>query len=307
MVKILENYEIKNETTFKIGGIVKKTAFPQSYNELLELLKSEEYDLILGNCSNVLFSSNKIDKNIIITKAFDKYLIDNNRIKISVGTKGSIIANECLKRNLSGFEFLSGFPGSFGGMIYMNASAHNQSISDTFVSAKVYDLENKEVKIIEKCEMGFSYRHSNLQNGKFVLLEAEFELNESSFEKIQETMRRNLEFRKSKQPLLKYGNAGSIFKNPLGDSAGRLLDLCSMKGQKEGGAMVFENHANFIINFDNASSFDVIKLMFKMFSKVKEKYTIELKPEIKYIGNKGTKEYELWKIMDSENMQMIQE
>ena len=118
-------------------------------------------------------------------------------------------------------------------------------------------------------------------------------------------MKRNIEFRKTRQPSLTYPNAGSIFKNPLNDSAGRLLDLCEMKGQTEGGAMVFDKHANFIINKDNASSKDVLKLMYRMYSKVKEKYTISLKPEIIYIGNKGTEEYKLWELM-TENIQMAQ-
>ena len=97
---------------------------------------------------------------------------------------------------------------------------------------------------------------------------------------------------------------GSIFKNPANDSAGRLLDLCNMKGQVEGGAMVFEKHANFIINKDNATSTDILKLMYRMHSKVKEKYTISLIPEIIYIGNKGTEEYKLWELM-TENIQTI--
>ena len=85
-----------------------------------------------------------------------------------------------------------------------------------------------------------------------------------------------------------------------------MLDLCEFKGVKEGGAMVFENHANFVVNYDNATSMDVLTLMFKMYSKVKEKYRIILEPEIKYIGDKGTQEYKLWELMKQENTKMIQ-
>lgn len=297
MVEIFSNYVIKNESTFRIGGNVKKVAFPSSVDELLELLKLREYELVLGNCSNVLFSSNSINKNIIITKNVNEYHFDGNRLYVACGVRGPLISREAQKMELSGVEFLIGFPGSFGGMICMNASAHNQSISDAFVSARVYDLKNNSVKTFSKEEMLFDYRKSILSDGNYVVLDAIFELVPSQATKIDELMQRNIEFRKTRQPSLAYGNAGSTFKNPENDSAGRLLDLCDMKGVKQGGAMVFENHANFVLNYYNASSLDVLTLMYKMYSKVREKYTIELRPEIKYIGDKGTEEYKLWQIM----------
>ena len=297
MVEIFENYEIKNESTFRIGGKVKKVAFPSSVDEFLILLKANEYDIVLGNCSNVLFSSDFIDKSIIITKNIDDFSFDGNKIYSTCGVKGPILSREAQKKGLSGFEFMIGFPGSIGGMISMNASAHNQAIEDVFLSARVFNIESKEVIELTKKEMNFEYRKTILSSGKFVLLDSLFELRNDDVEKIQELMNRNIEFRKLRQPSLKYGNAGSTFKNPENDSAGRLLDLCEMKGQKNGGAMVFENHANFVLNYDNATSLDVITLMYTMYSKVREKYRIALRPEVKYIGNEGTEEYRLWQIM----------
>ncbi|MCD7740531.1 MAG: UDP-N-acetylmuramate dehydrogenase, partial [Candidatus Gastranaerophilales bacterium] len=284
---------------------VDKAAFPASISELIALLNEDIYDLVLGNCSNVLFSSEKINKKVIITKNINNYTFDGRLLNVECGAVGPVISKECAKRNLSGFEFLIGIPGSFGGMIYMNASAHNQSISDVFVNARVYDINSKKIKILNKDEMKFSYRNSKLVETNYVLLDACFELKEGNSEKIEELMQRNIIYRKTKQPSLICANAGSIFKNPQNDSAGRLLDLCKMKGEKEGGAMVFENHANFILNYNNATSLDVLTLMYKMYSKVREKYTIELIPEIKYIGNKESKEFRLWKIM-TENIQMTQ-
>ncbi len=305
MIKVFENYEIKNETSFKIGGIVKKAAFPASIDEFINLLKKNDYDIVLGNCSNVLFCSEKIDKNIIITKNLKNYSFDNNKLYVECGVRGPLISKECADRNLTGFEFLIGFPGSFGGMISMNASAHNSSISDFFVSARVYDNINKQIITLYKNDMHFEYRKSIISEGRYILLDAVFELKYGESEKIQEIMSRNIEFRKNRQPSLKYGNAGSVFKNPPNDSAGRLLDLCEMKGIRQGGAMVFEKHANFILNYDNALSEDVLTLMYKMYSAVREKYTIKLEPEIKYIGNEKSKEYKLWEIM-TENIQLTQ-
>ena len=297
MAEIFENYEVKKHSTFKIGGRVKKAAFPENIEEFIRLINTKEYDLILGNCSNVLFSSNDINKNIIFTEKINNFFINGCRVNVSCGTKGPVAASECAKNNLSGFEFLIGFPGSFGGMIYMNASAHNQAISDTLTFADVYDTENKEILHLNKNEMAFGYRKSIVSEKKYIVLSAEFELKKGSKEQINEIMQRNIEFRRTRQPSLTYPNAGSVFKNPSNDSAGRLLDLCELKGKTQGGAMVFENHANFIINKNNATSEDVLKLMYEMYSKVKEKYTIELRPEIIYVGDNGTEEYKLWKIL----------
>jgi len=272
---------------------------------LIKLIDSGEYDYILGNCSNVLFASQNIDKNIIFTEKINNFLINGCRVNVSCGTKGPVVASECAKNNLSGFEFLIGFPGSFGGMIYMNASAHNQSISDNFLFANIYDVENKKIIHLDKNEMKFSYRHSIAEEKNYIVLSAEFELKKGNKEQIDEIMQRNIEFRRTRQPSLTYPNAGSIFKNPPYDSAGRLLDLCELKGAREGGAIVFENHANFIINKNNATSHDVIMLMYKMYAKVKLKYTIELKPEIIYIGNEGTQESKLWEIMSGNTLKTL--
>lgn len=296
-MQIFENYEVKKNSTFKIGGKVKKAAFPDTIEELIKLIDTAEYDYILGNCSNVLFSSQDIDKKIIFTEKLNNFKINGFRVNVFCGTKGPIVASECAKNGLSGFEFLIGFPGSFGGMIYMNASAHNQAISDNFLFADVYDTDNKKIIHLNKNDMKFGYRHSIVSEENYIVLSAEFELKRGSKEQINEIMQRNIEFRKTRQPSLTYPNAGSIFKNPDNDSAGRLLDLCELKGTQEGGAMVFENHANFIINKNEATSADVLNLMYKMYSKVKEKYTIKLKPEIIYIGNEGTQEYKLWEEM----------
>ena len=302
MVEVIKNYEIKNESTFRIGGVVEQVALPKNVDELIELLKTNEYDFVLGNCSNILFCSDKINKKIILTKNISEFEINDTQIKVSCGTRGPIVSKKCAEVGLSGFEFLIGFPGSFGGMICMNASAHNQAISDTFVSARVYNIQKGIIETFNKEQMEFDYRKSKLSTGEYIILDAFFELKKDDKEKINEFMNRNTEFRKERQPSLKYGNAGSIFKNPKNDSAGRLLDLCNLKGEENGGAKVFEKHANFIINYNNASSLDVIELMYKMHLKVVENYRISLIPEIMYIGNENTKEYKLWQIM-TENIQ----
>ena len=185
MVEVFENYEIKNESTFRIGGKVKKVAFPSSVVELIKLLESNEYDIVLGNCSNVLFSSDFIDKSIIITKNISEFSFSGNKLYSNCGVKGPILSREAQKRGLSGFEFMIGFPGSIGGMISMNASAHNQAVEDVFVSARVFDLKEKTIKEFSKEQMEFEYRRTILSNGSYILLDAVFELKEDNIEKIK--------------------------------------------------------------------------------------------------------------------------
>ena len=145
--------------------------------------------------------------------------------------------------------------------------------------------------------MKFGYRSSICQSENIKIISAEFELMPENKEKIEVRMKECLDFRKAHQPLLNLPNCGSVFKNPLGNSAGRLLDDCGVKNFSIGGAKVWENHANFIINTGNATSTDILKLMYKMQSCVFEKYGVKLEPEVIYLGGNDEKEAELWDLI----------
>ena len=296
-IEVIENYELKKHTTFKIGGCAKRAFFPKTTDEFVLILKELDNPIVLGGCSNVLISSEGIDNDVILTTKMKDYTVENNRIYAQCGVKAPMLAKEAAEKSLSGMEFMIGFPGTIGGAVYMNASAHSQSISDTFVSCKVFDIEKKEIIELNKEEMKFAYRTSVMQEKPYILLDAKFELRLENKDEISAIMQRNLDFRKDKQPNLAIPNAGSIFRNPANDSAGRLLEKAGVKGLKEGGATVWLGHANFVINDNNATSTDVSKLMNKMYNMVKEKYTIELTPEVKFIGIKSKEEEELWNTM----------
>lgn len=301
MIEFQENYELKQHTTFKVGGKAKRVFFPKTIDELVSILSQNPKAIVLGSCSNVIVSSFGVDEDVILTTKINSFTFENNILTADCGTKGPLLSKECQSKKLSGFEFMIGFPGSIGGMVHMNASAHNQAVSDSFVSAKVLDIDNKSIIELTKKEMKFDYRTSILSKKNYILLNASFELTPSEQNKIDELMSRNLEFRRLRQPSLSIPNIGSIFKNPENDSAGRLLDLAGAKDLSIGGAKVWENHANFIVNFDNATSSDIIKLIQKMQEIVKEKYTIDLKPEAKYIGNKDKEEETLWQTVSGKN------
>ena len=293
----IENYELKNHTTFKIGGLAQRAFFPENIEDFCELLKTLNNPIVLGNCSNVLVSSKGIEQDVILTSKLKNFDVSNNIITAQCGVKVPMLSKEAESLGLSGFEFMIGFPGSVGGAVVMNASAHSQSVSDSFKTCRVFDMDTKKVVELNKDEMKFGYRDSVLQEKNYILLDAKFELRPAPKEEITAIMQRNLDFRKDKQPSLVLPNAGSIFRNPPNDSAGRLLEKAGVKGLKEGGAQVWLGHANFIVNVENATSKDVSLLMNKMYNMVKEKYTIKLIPEVKFIGIKSKEEEDLWDTM----------
>ena len=152
---------------------------------------------------NVLVSSNGYSGNIIVTTQMKDYFINGTFIAASCGVKGPLLSQKACENSLSGFEFMIGFPGTIGGEIFMNASCHGQCISDNLIRCCLFDKEKKEVVYKEKSEMGFGYRTSILQGGKYILLGAEFELKKTLKEEIEALMQRNLESRKGIQPTLK--------------------------------------------------------------------------------------------------------
>ena len=294
-IEVKENYEIAGMTGFKVGGIVKKIFFPTNQQEFVQLLKTIKNPIVLGSCSNIIFSSQGYDGEIISTLKMDNIDVRGTHVIAECGVKGPMASQIALDYGLSGFEFMIGFPGTIGGNVFMNAGAHGQNISDTFIRACLYDIKTKEIVYIEKDKMEFDYRHSLIQNGRYILLGAEFELRKNNKADIKALMDRNLEFRKNFQPSLATPNAGSVFKNPENDSAGRLLDKAGVKELCADNVKVWDKHANFIVNTGNATSEDILELIYKMYTTVKDTYTIELEPEVRFIGKKSKREEEICK------------
>ena len=288
---IEEDFDIKNHTSYKIGGKIKEICFPENMLDFENLLKSKKDYIVVGNLSNTLISSFGYDKTLILTTKLNNIEINGSRVKAEAGVKGPMLAQYAAKNGLSGFEFMIGFPGSVGGEVYMNAGAHGQTISDRFYSAKVFD--GKSIITLKRDDMKFEYRKSICSDKNYIVLEAEFDLVYDNPENINNKMNEYLQFRKNHQPTLATPNCGSIFKNPEGQSAGKLLDECNVKGLKIGGAKVWEGHANFIINENNATSTDVLLLMCEMKKRVLKNFGIELLPEIKFLGDKNEEEVKL--------------
>lgn len=293
-----KDFEIKKLTTFKIGGKIKEVYFPQNIDELYEVLhlKAQNELKVFGNLSNTLVSSDGYNGSIILTTKMDNIELSGTRVVADAGVKGPKLSQFVAGKGLSGLEFMIGFPGSVGGEVCMNASANGQAISDTLVCATCYSPQKGIIKLT-KDELEFDYRTSRCQIEDLIVLQAEFELSPKPIDKIKSQMEDNLAFRKAHQPNLTLPNCGSIFKNPQGDSAGRLLDSIGAKQMSFGGVKVWENHANFIVNNNNGTSFDVLSLMYKMYTAVKKEYNIELEPEIRFLGGNNEKENEICQIL----------
>lgn len=289
-----KNFDIRKLTSFKIGGNIKEVFFPENIGDCEIVLKNSPDIKVFGNLSNTLISSDGYDGAVILTTRMNKIEIKDNIVIADAGVKGPKLAQTVCENGLSGLEFMIGFPGSIGGEVFMNASANNQAISDSLVAAICYSPQKGIVRYTKE-EMDFSYRCSRCRQENLTVLQAEFELTPKPQQEIKKQMENNLQFRKTHQPSLALPNCGSIFKNPQGESAGRILESIGAKLMTEGGVKVWENHANFIVNVNNGTSLDVLTLMYDLYSKVKEKYNIELEPEIVFLGGKNEKENELCK------------
>lgn len=287
-----ENFDVSRFTSFKCGGKIKKVIFPESIDEFITALESEPQAGVFGNLTNTLVSSDGYNGTIILTTKMTNFHIEGTRAEAECGLKGAKLSQAAEAAGMSGLEFMIAFPGTIGGEVFMNAGAHGQCVADCFVEAKCYSRENGLV-IMKKSDMDFSYRTSACQKKDLIVLSAVFELTPASREDIKAKMDENLHFRKTHQPSLTLPNCGSVFRNPEGNSSGRLIEQSGVKGFSSGGARVWENHANFIIN-EGGSSTDILTVIQKMHNSVKEKFDIELRPEVRYLGD-NSKEVEICK------------
>ncbi len=272
--------QIKNYTTYKLAGTVNKIYFPLNVLELKSLInnlkkKKIKYK-ILGNGSNLIIRSS-YDGVLIKLKNFDKLIIDGNIVRVESGYLLSKLALKCASSGLSGLEFAASIPATVGGAIYQNAGAYGKKMEDVVLEVLALDECGNLIKFKQN-DLNFGYRDSIFKHKNLVILEAVLKLSEKDSENILDEIKKNMETRKEKQPL-DFPSAGSVFKNPFGESAGRLIEKVGLKGYHVGDAMVSLKHANFILNVGKASGDDVIKLIKIIQNKVKEETGISLELE----------------------------
>lgn len=281
------NEQMSKYTSFKIGGPAECLIKIKTLEQLKSILKyTNENDIkltIIGNGSNILVSDDGI-KGIVAKIEIDNLKIDiqdkKALITVGSGVKLGLLAQKCLKAEITGFEFASGIPGTIGGAIRMNAGAHGSEMKD-IVKTVTYVDRNGEIHKIENNQAEFEYRKSLFSHNDYIIVEIEIELEKGNANEIKEKMTEYANFRKEKQPI-EYPSAGSTFKRGTDFITAKLIDECGLKGYQIGGAQISEKHAGFIINKDNATAKDVIKLMEYTKERVYEKFgkTIDAEIEI---------------------------
>ena len=287
--KIIYNEPMKKHTSFKIGGNADFFVSVKTIEELKQALfyaKQKKIPrTIIGNGTNILVSDSGI-RGIVIKIDIQKFDLkeENDYIEISVGSgnKMMALATQLKKQEISGFEQLSGIPGTIGGAIYMNAGAYGKEMKDIVVSTRCMNMKG-EIFELSNEEQKFKYRSSVFNTKEYIILEAKLKLKKGKKEDIELQMNEYLNQRKEKQPL-EYPSAGSTFKRQEGIITAKLIDECGLKGYKIGGAMVSEKHAGFIVNTGDATAKDVLELIKYVKDEVYKKYGVKIEEEVKIVG-----------------------
>ncbi len=288
--KVLINEKLSNYTTYRVGGKVRAICYPKGEEELIKLVsllkeRNIKY-IVLGNGSNVLFSDLLYDGIVIKLDNFNKINIDKNTITVGAGYPLIKLSNDAMRNSLIGLEFANGIPGTVGGAIFMNAGAYGEDMSKIVESVRVL-TSNMKIKEFTNEQMKFSYRTSVLQKHlDYVCISATLKLKKGNSEEIEKIMTERRNQRRATQPL-NYPSAGSVFRNPEGMYAGKLIDDMGLKGYTVGRAMVSEKHANFIINMGNAKASDIKRIIDLIKQKALVKYGIRLHVEQRLINWAG--------------------
>ena len=284
--KVIFDPKMSNYTTYKVGGNALAIVYPDNLNDLIKLLRFlKENNIkhkVLGNGSNLIFSDETYEGVLIKLTEFNNLEIDDTVITVGAGYNLPKLCMKVAKLGLAGLEFAAGIPGTVGGAVFMNAGAYKSDMGYIISEVKVID-ENLNIKTLYNKDLDFHYRSSYLQRHKdLICIEAKIVLRKGDAKAIMDVIADRKQRRLLTQPL-EYPSAGSVFRNPENDYAGRLIEELGYKGKNIGGAYVSEKHANFIINKGNAKASDVRNLINEIKEKVKEKYNIDLIVEQEFV------------------------
>ena len=278
-MKCVENANLKQYNTYRINTMARFMYEPENVEELKDLLKNlKDKNIkyyILGGGSNVILPDENFDGAIIKLALKDLETKDDIAF-VGAGYNLNSFIKKTIDEGYTNLASLYGIPGTVGGAIRGNAGANGSEIFDDLLSVLV--LQDNDVKLINAYNIEHSYRYTSFKENNDIIFGGVFKLEKGNTKKAWEIINENLEKRKNSQPL-EYPSAGSVFKNPDGLSAGKLIDECGLKGYKVGGVQISKKHANFIINLDNATSSDIISLIEIVKEKVKKEKGIDLELE----------------------------
>ena len=291
--RVIYNVPLNEYTTYRVGGIGMALVIVDDQACLIKLVHYlEEQNIrwkILGNGSNLIFQDGFYDGVLISLNHLNQMEINGTEILVEAGYSLPKLAMKAAKASLTGLEFAAGIPGTVGGALFMNAGAYKSDMGYIVKEVTFLD-ENLKLKTFTNRECDFHYRTSYFKkHPKCICLSTKIVLKKGTKEAILAVMEDRRKRRVESQPL-EYASAGSVFRNPEGDYAGRLIESLGYKGKMYGGAMVSEKHANFIINKNHATANDVIGLIRDIQKRVKKEYGIDLKLEQEIVETKSANE-----------------
>jgi len=274
-------------TTFRIGGPAALFVECATLADLAlstEVCEREGIEwTVLGKGSNVLASDEGYDGAVLVLgRDFRRHVVEGGHVRSGSGVALAALVQEAFKIGLTGFEFAVGIPGTLGGALAMNAGARDDWIGSIVESVTLF-TPGKGLVAVRGSEVSWGYRRTDLPS-RGIIVEASLRLEPGDRDQIRRTMEASLRRRKRTQPL-GMANAGSVFVNPEGDSAGRLIESLGLKGHSVGGAMISDVHANFVVNTGTATAADVIELVRQVREAVEDAHGIELKPEVRFLGS----------------------
>ncbi len=289
--KVKEQEPLANHTTMRIGGPADVFVEPNSIESLKKVMSIIQKHKVnwrtIGRGSNLLVSDEGIEGVVIkLGEGLDELTVDGAEVTVGGGYSLIKLATIISKQGLSGLEFAGGIPGSVGGAVYMNAGAHGSDMSHIVKKAQIL-FPDGTVEWLTNEEMEFAYRTSILQKKRpGICIAAVLQLQPGKREEIVARMQKNKDYRRETQPW-NYPCAGSIFRNPLPNYAGKLIEEAGLKGYTIGGAKISEQHANFIVNIGNAKAQDVLDLIDHVKKTIQRLHGIELETEVEIIGRKS--------------------
>lgn len=284
---IREHEPLRPHSWYGIGGRARyflELADDAALPELVARLNRDHVPyLLIGAATNTLFAADELP-GLIIKLVTHKISLDGDGVSVSAGTLMPKLAAEMAKAGRAGLEFAAGVPGTVGGSVFGNAGAFGGEVKDRMLRAEVIDPHGKR-QVVTAAECAFAYRDSVFKRSRdrWVITSATFATSRESPATVRARLLAVQKHRRDTQPI-DQRSLGSTFKNPPRDSAGRLIDACGLKGLRIGDAQVSPKHANFIVNLGGASADDVLALMAEMRDRVRERFGIELEPEIRVVG-----------------------
>ena len=284
--QIFVNAPLSDLSTYRVGGsaaVLIKVEKISSFSMISNgLAKFPMPVMIMGNGSNVLISDNGFEGIVLkLGEFFETIEIEDTTVKVGAAAKLPVVARETVKFGLSGFEWAVGVPGSVGGAVRMNAGGHGSDMAASLVEVTTLNLLNGLQSNIPVSELQLSYRHSCIKSTDLVI-DATLKLVLGDRDEGSRLLKEIVKWRRDNQPGGQ--NSGSVFTNPEGDSAGRLIEIAGLKGLRVGSACISEKHANFIQVDEGGSAEDVKKLMALVIEKVEQVHSIRLEPETVLVG-----------------------